>query len=334
MYTPWFCWAAHQSAIDCCTSSRALRSSWPRFASAMFFATYETMLRRLRPVPQGGGCHPIGGSCHGGISKMSCIGRFFSIVTLKSGLRSASVSRDGGFASSARTRSIESIPSASRDPDSPAGGAACCACTAAAVSSANVSPRIVRTCGSPSQAGAERDAGAGVRLRVAVLLDRGVHFLARGGFGARPLHLRDRTQRSAADVLADEVLDQDRQELALIERGERLHERVVHRVEPEALHLLHLDAAGGHRPLRKSQRGDQLLDSLFLENLHAKCCALVRNANRKRRRLLKLLLDLVDRHRKVQLAVPLSLFRRAGVLRRGRRGLLATGRRGDEDRRK
>ena len=60
----------------------------------------------------------------------------------------------------------------------------------------------------------------------------------------RPLGLRDRVDRFAAEIFADQILDQDRQQLGLVERGEVLAQRVVDRREHDPVLLGHVDAAG------------------------------------------------------------------------------------------
>src|SRR5262245_56780026 len=74
---------------------------------------------------------------------------------------------------------------------------------------------------------ADGDAGAVVRLRRAVVADGLPDFLARARFGACALGVGDRAGSFAGQILADQVLDEDRQELALVERGVRLAHRVV-----------------------------------------------------------------------------------------------------------
>src|SRR5439155_23324795 len=76
---------------------------------------------------------------------------------------------------------------------------------------------------------ANLDAGSAVRLRGAILRDRRPHFVFGRRLGARALRVADGVDRAAGEILADEILDQDRQELALAERRVRLAHRGVDR---------------------------------------------------------------------------------------------------------
>src|SRR5436309_97755 len=94
---------------------------------------------------------------------------------------------------------------------------------------------------------ADLNPGSLIGLSGAVIGDGLTDFFARGALGGSALAARDRVDGAAREVLADEVLREDRQQLTLVERGVRLHERIVDRRPPLPLHLLHIDAAGWHR---------------------------------------------------------------------------------------
>src|SRR5262245_58675890 len=105
---------------------------------------------------------------------------------------------------------------------------------------------------------ADQDARTRVRLRAAVLGDGLAHLVLRGGFGAGPLGGADGTHRLAPEVVADEILDEDRQQFRLVERGVRLPERIVDRRPYLPLHLEPMKAAGWCRRRLVVQRREEL----------------------------------------------------------------------------
>ena len=84
--------------------------------------------------------------------------------------------------------------------------------------------------------------------------------LARGRLGARALGAGDRVERAARQVLAGEVLDEDRQRARLAERRIRLHAAGWSTDgKHHALHLSRGKAAGRRRPAPEVERRDELL---------------------------------------------------------------------------
>ena len=113
------------------TSARRCRSECPRRAPAVSCSTRRPTrepprargVRRKprlterttlnRSKPRAGGCQPTGSVAHAGTSKMSCIGRRFSMCTVKSAGRCCRVSFEGGFSRLARRRSTDAAGEAS-----------------------------------------------------------------------------------------------------------------------------------------------------------------------------------------------------------------------------
>src|SRR5262249_23280692 len=98
----------------------------------------------------------------------------------------------------------------------------------------------------------------------------------------------------APEVVADEILDEDRQQFRLVERGVRLPERIVDRRPYLPLHLEPMKAAGWCRRRLVVQRREELFNLLPLANHHAKCRSFVEGSKRDGRRLLERFLDLVE----------------------------------------
>src|SRR5439155_2918395 len=107
---------------------------------------------------------------------------------------------------------------------------------------ASVRAGTSRVDGSDSAVGgridADLNAGAVVWLRGAVLVDRLLHFLARLRDGVLAYSARDRVGGFAREILADEILDEDREELTLIERRVRLTHRIAGGRPHLPLHLV------------------------------------------------------------------------------------------------
>src|SRR5436190_24290502 len=94
------------------------------------------------------------------------------------------------------------------------------------------------------RAGADLIAGAAVRLRGTVLRDCAVDFLARRRFGVVSFRGGQRAQGFPAEVLADDVFDQDREQFRLTERRVWLLQRMIGGVPHLPLLLEGAHAAG------------------------------------------------------------------------------------------
>src|SRR5919108_3413877 len=104
-----------------------------------------------------------------------------------------------------------------------------------------------RTSGLTIRGIADLNAGAAARLRGTVLGDGALRFVARGCFGARSFGSRNHVGRAARQVFADEVLDENRQQLALTERRVRLMQRIVDGGKHLSLLFESVQSTGGHR---------------------------------------------------------------------------------------
>src|SRR5581483_9248054 len=82
---------------------------------------------------------------------------------------------------------------------------------------------------------ADFDPSAAVWLGRAVLRDGAMHFVARLRFGVRALGRAHGVDRFARQIFSDQVLDEDRQQLGLAERGVRLRQRIADRVVRDAV---------------------------------------------------------------------------------------------------
>src|SRR3954469_3574539 len=112
---------------------------------------------------------------------------------------------------------------------------------------------------------AERDVVA-IGSGRAVFRDGLLHLSACLRFGAVAFGGRYRAQHTSAEVFGDQVLDRNRDEFAAAERGVRLREWMVGRVEEHSLLLVAVEASGRRRSGLEVQLRHDFIDAPLLSD--------------------------------------------------------------------